>query len=94
MSFFFKILNYSLSITFPLEGDKKRLAGIWVENAENNKLSTIEQFYGNNLKDFMGYHFRVATNPWSHHVQAASLPENVGKKKSKSFRLLIFCLCF
>ena len=49
-----------------------RFAGIWVENDENNKLSTVEQFYGSNLQDFMGYHFRVATNPWSHHVQAAS----------------------
>ena len=58
-----------------------RFAGIWVENDENNKLSTVEQFYGNNLQDFMGYHFRVATNPWSHHVQAASLPENIGKKE-------------
>ena len=71
-----------------------RFAGIWEENAENNKLSTVEQFYGNNLKDFMGYHFRVATNPWSHHVQAASLPENVGKKKTEVNQISDFLFLF
>ena len=64
-----------------------RFAGVWEDNSDNNQLSSVENFYGNNLKDFMGYHFTVATNPWSHHVQAASLPENIG---SICFRIRVF----
>ena len=75
-------------LNFITKEDKMRLAGVWVENAENNKQTTIEQFYGNGLKDFMGYHFTVATNPWSHHVQGYSLPENIGSPKICIFQLL------
>ena len=27
------------------------------------------------MKHFQGKHFRIATNPWSHHVQADSIPK-------------------
>ena len=48
----------------------ERLGDDWVKD--------LDEFYGNGLKNFMGYHFKVATNPWSHHVQAAALPEDTG----------------
>jgi hypothetical protein len=54
------------------------LAKIWKQNDEQNEKMTVDQFYGNGLKDFMGRHFRVATNPWSHHVQGLALPEDIG----------------
>ena len=39
---------------------------------------TVDQFYGNGLKNWMGRHFTVATNPWSHHVLGYALPEDIG----------------
>ena len=54
------------------------MARIWKENDEINDKLTVDEFYGNGLKDFMGHHFTVATNPWSQHVQAVSLSEEIG----------------
>ena len=60
-------------------GSKSKLSRIWQENDEENDQLTVNGFYGNNLKDFMGRHFQVATNPWSHHVQAPALPADIGR---------------
>ena len=62
-----------------LLGSKSKLSRIWQENDEENDQLTVNGFYGNNLKDFMGRHFQVATNPWSHHVQAPALPADIGR---------------
>ena len=61
-----------------IKGSKIKLARVWKENDEQNKKLTVDQFYGNGLKNFMGRHFRVATNPWSHHVQGYALQEDIG----------------
>ena len=62
-----------------IKGNQVRLARIWKEDDVQNEKLTVDQFYGNGLKDFMGRHFTVATNPWSHHVQGKALPEDIGK---------------
>ena len=49
---------------------------MWVEN-ENKKLS-VNQFYGDGLRSFMGRHLKVGTNPWSHSVQATPIADNLG----------------
>ena len=56
-----------------------KLSRIWNEADGLNKKLTVDEFYGNGLKNFMGRHFKVATIPWSHHVQGAVLPEDIGK---------------
>ena len=56
--------------------DNIRFARMWVEN-ENKKLS-VDQFYGDGLRSFMGRHLKVGTNPWSHSVQATPIADNLG----------------
>ena len=64
--------------------DRIRFARMWVENEKENKKLSVEQFYGDGLKNFMGRHLKVGTNPWSHSVQATPIPDNIGMLLSLS----------
>ena len=39
-----------------------------------------------NLKNFEGYHMRIATNPWSHHVLGDTIPEEEGGNATMKYR--------
>ena len=67
-------------IYFFVPDNKVKLARIWKENEQNKKID-IDQFYGDGLKNFMGRHIKVGTNPFSHSVQAKSLNESIGNQK-------------
>ena len=43
-----------------------------------NENSTVDQFYGDGLKNFNRRHLKVGTNPWSHSVQATPFPPDIG----------------
>ena len=51
---------------------------LWGKDENVNEKLTVDDFYGNGLKNFMGRHLRIGTNPWSHSVQAKALPDNKG----------------
>ena len=51
---------------------------LWDKDEKVNEKLTVDDFYGNGLKNFMGRHLRIGTNPWSHSVQAKALPDNKG----------------
>ena len=51
---------------------------LWKKDEKENKKLTVDDFYGNGLKNFMGRHLRIGTNPWSHSVQAKALPDGKG----------------
>ena len=59
-------------------GIKIRLANLWVQDGKKNENSTVDQFYGDGLKNFKGRHLKVGTNPWSHSVQATPFPTDIG----------------
>ena len=56
-----------------------RLSKLWVQDEKGNEKYTVNQFYGDGLKNLAGRHLKVGTNPWSHSVQATPIPPNIGK---------------
>ena len=51
-----------------------------------DKLVEDEKEVFTNQKDFMGHHFKIATNPWSHHVLGDTIPEDEGGNATMKYR--------
>ena len=67
-----------LHSTFHISDSSVVMRRLWKKDEKENKKLTVDDFYGNGLKNFMGRHLRIGTNPWSHSVQAKALPDNKG----------------
>ena len=64
--------------TFYISDSSVVMRRLWGKDEKENEKLTVDDFYGNGLKNFMGRHLRIGTNPWSHSVQAKALPDNKG----------------
>ena len=64
--------------TFYISDSSVVMRRLWEKDEKENVELTVDDFYGNGLKNFMGRHLRIGTNPWSHSVQAKALPDGKG----------------